>query len=125
MKQKPPLHDQSTTTTTTEIEETTEEGSDSDETSTTTGDLTWSPPVSRTTGTAGTVMTTDHSAETTQKTSPRLRDENGGQGSHAKALAHSAPPKNNSTDRALYTDSETSEESSDHPTDRKSTRLNS
>src|ERR1041385_1688906 len=116
MKQKPTLHDQSTTTTTTEIEEPTEEGSDPDGTSTTTEDLTWSPPVSRTIGTAGTAMTTDHNEETTQKTSPRLGNENGGQGSRATALAHSAPPKNNSTDRVLYTDSETSEESSDRPT---------
>src|ERR1041385_6197513 len=68
------------------------------------------------TGTAGTVMITDHNVETTQKTSPRLRGENGGQGSHATALAHSTLPKNNSMDRALYTDSETSEESSNHPT---------
>src|ERR1041385_154387 len=116
MKQKPTLHDQRTTTTTTEIEETTKEGSDPDGTSTTTEDLTWSPPVSRTIGTAGTVTTTNHSDETTQKTGPRLRDENGGQGSQATALVHFAPPKNNSTDRALYTDSEKSKESSDHPT---------
>src|ERR1041385_6638012 len=68
------------------------------------------------TGTAGTAMITDHSVETTQKTSPRLRGENGGQGNHTTALAHSALPKNNSMDRALYTDSKTSEENSNHPT---------
>src|ERR1041384_7193288 len=69
MKQKPTMHDQSTITTTMEIEEPTEEGSDPDGTSTTTEDLTWSPPVSRTIGTAGTPLTTDHNEETTQKTS--------------------------------------------------------
>src|SRR3954464_12397327 len=110
MKQKRTLHEKSKTTTTTEIEEKTEEGSDPDGTSTTTEDLTWSPPVSQTTGTAGTVMIIDHNVDTTQKTSPRLRGENGGQGSHATALVHSALPKNNSMDRALYKDSETSEE---------------
>src|SRR4051812_18386757 len=115
-EQKPTLHDQNTTTTTTEIEETTEEGSDPDRTSTTKEDLTWSLPVSQTTGTAGTMMIADHNVETTQKTSPRLRGENRGQGSHATALAHSALPKNYSMDRALYTDSETCEESSNHPT---------
>src|SRR3954469_13030141 len=104
MKQKPTLHDQSTTTTTMETEEPKEEGSDPDGTSMTIEDLTWSPPVSRTIGTAGTPMTTDHNDEKTQKASPRLRNENGGQGSHATALAHSAPPKNNSTDHVLYTD---------------------
>src|ERR1041385_1243037 len=104
MKQKPTLHDQSTTTTTTEIEETTEEGSDPDGTSTMTEDLTWSPSVSRTTGTAGTVMKTDHSAETTQKTSPRLKDENGGQDSHATAPAHFPPPnKTNKSHRTFST----------------------
>src|SRR4051812_5483426 len=116
MEQKPSLHDQNTTTTTMETEEPTEEGSGPDRTFMTTEDPTWSPPVSRTTGTAGPVTIADHQEETTRKMSPSLRSKNGGQGNRATALKHSAPQKNNSTDRVQYTDSETSEESSDHPT---------
>src|SRR3954466_7046218 len=41
-----------------------------DGTSTTTEDLTWSPPVSRMIGMAGTAMTTHATEESTHKTSP-------------------------------------------------------
>src|ERR1041384_3268593 len=116
MKKKSTLHDRSMITNITETEDATEEGSDPGGASTTTEDPTWSPPVSRTTGTAGTAMITDHSKETNWKTSPRRRSEKGGQGSRATAIKRSVPQKNNSMDRARYTDSEMSEESSDHPT---------
>src|SRR4051812_14571742 len=98
-----------TTTTTTETEETIEEGSDPDAASMTIEDPTWSTPVSQMTETAGTAMTTDHSEETTRKTSPNLRNETGGRGSRATALEHTVLPKNNSTNRSRYMDSETNE----------------
>src|ERR1041384_2998843 len=45
---------------------------------------------------------------------PSLRSESGGRDNHAMAPENSALQRNNSTDRAPYTDSETSEESSGH-----------
>src|SRR3954467_14470060 len=105
MKQRPSLHDQKTITTTMEIEEPTEEGSGLGGTSTTTEDPTWSPPVSRTTGTAGAATIADHQNETTWKTNPSLRSESGGQENRAMALEHSAPQRRNSTNRFPYTDS--------------------
>src|SRR3954464_224336 len=108
MKQKPSLHDQSTITTTMETKEETEEGSGPGGTSTTTEDPTWSPPVSRTTGTAGDAAIVDHQKETTWKTNPSLVSESGGQDNREMALEHSAPQRNNSTNHVPYTDSEMS-----------------
>src|SRR4051812_2953294 len=104
------------TTTTTEIEEPTEEGRDQDGTFTTTEDPTWSPPVSQTTGTAGGTTMADHRTELTRRTNPSRRSASGGRDNHAMAPERSARQKSNSMDRVPYTDSETSEESSGHPT---------
>src|SRR3954471_23132103 len=65
---------------------------------------------------AGIVTPTEHSEETTLQTRPKLRNETGGRGSRATTLEHTARPKNNLTDRARYTDSETNEESLDQAT---------
>src|SRR4051812_29555743 len=99
MKQRPSPRDQSTITTTMETEEPTEEGSSPGGTSTTTEGPTWSPPRSRTTGTARAATTADHQKEKTWKTSTNLRNESGGQDNRAMALGHSAPQRNNLTDR--------------------------
>src|ERR1041385_5155009 len=116
-KQKSTPHAQNTTTTTTmEKEDSTDEGSDPVAVSTTTEDPTWSPPASQTTETAGIAMTVELREETTSKMRPKLRNETGGRGSRATVLEHTARPKNNSTDRARYTDSETNEGSSDQGT---------
>ena len=95
MKPKHRQHAQSTiTTTTTETEEPTDDGSDPDAASMTTEGPIWSPPVSQTTETAGTAMTTYHSEETTRKTSPKLRNETGEQGSRVTTLEYTVQPKN-------------------------------
>ena len=99
-----------------ETEEATEEGRDPGGTFTTTEDPTWSPPVSGTIGTAGAATMVVHQKETTWKTNPSPRSESGGQDNREWALEHSTPQKNNLMDHVPYTDSEKSEESSDHPT---------
>src|SRR4051812_7883421 len=117
MRQKSTLNAPSMTTTTTmETEDSTEEGSDPGAISTTIEDPTWSPPVSHMTQTEGIATTAEHIEETTLKTRPKLRNETGGRGSRVTALEHTARPKNNSTDHARYTDSETNEESLDQAT---------
>ena len=83
-----------TRTTTTETEEPIKDGSGLDAACTMTEDPTWSPPVSRMTGMAGTAMTTDHNEETTRKTSPKLGNETGEQGSRMTTLEYTVQPKN-------------------------------
>src|SRR3954464_10387453 len=66
--------------------------------------------------TAGPAMNAKFSEGTIPKTRPKIRKENGGRGNRAMALEHTDLPKNKSTDRARYTDSETNEESPDPAT---------
>ena len=83
---------------------------------TTTEDPTWSPPASRTIGTAGDATIADHQTEKPQKTNHSRRNASGGQDNHAMALERSDQQRNSSTDHEPYMDSKMSEERSDHPT---------